>query len=498
MNSNPTPFLPGLRRIIGPMGRRTVETIRSLRQMTLVKVEDTLAPALAADRLAAPSSGLLSRERIFSLPRVFWCWIWQVLQFNTSCREVTAQVRTLFELHERKGPASDDDSSSYCQARQKLPLALIEAAFKDSVQTAEKISQPTQLLQARALHVVDASTFRLEDTPENRKEFPPPSNLPAGTGFPLLQCVALLSLASGAILSYATGSINVSEVKLLLTCLIGILQANDILITDRKYGYYVVLAKVKAQGSDMISRLADRTYKIDFRKAIKRLGYQDGLFEWTKPDRPSSMLSAEEWEALPPTLTVRILRYRIEQKGYRTRWITVVTTLLDVELYPKKEISQAYVRRWRMEMCLDDLKTTMCMEKLKCRTPAMVKKEMAIFLMTHNLLRWVMLQAAEMGNQTVERISFKGTIDQLRQRLIGMVQVRGRNAPRKRRRMWADMLLCIAGSPVPERPGRIEPRAVKKRSKYPHLNRPRRQYVDRWSRNKRRRVQRARNRSDLN
>ena len=125
------------------------------------------------------------------------------------------------------------------------------------------------------------------------------------------------------------------------------------------------------------------------------MGRREGLFSWKKPARPSPLVRLENWLSLPEELTVRIIHARIQQKGFRVRQLRIVTTLLDAQLYPTEEILAGYAKRWRMEMCLDDLKTTLGMEQLSCRTPAMVHRELLVFLTAHNLLRWIMAQAAQ-------------------------------------------------------------------------------------------------------
>src|SRR5450631_282467 len=187
-----TPFLPAWRACLGPMGARAPSHARSLRQATLAQIEERLGSALTPQTLQKPGSGLHSRERIFSLPRTFWCWIWQVLQGNTSCREVVRQVQALFAL---KGwPPVDAGTSAFCHARDKLPLNLLETAFAASACNAQKRSRPGTLLQGRPVKVADGTTLRLPDTPSNRQAYPPAKHQFASPGFPLLKMVALFAL----------------------------------------------------------------------------------------------------------------------------------------------------------------------------------------------------------------------------------------------------------------------------------------------------------------
>jgi len=198
---------------------------------------------------------------------------------------------------------------------------------------------------------------------------------------------------------------------------------------------------------------------------------------------------------VPETITVRILQTRIRRPGFRTRELTLVTSLLDPQLYPAEELLAAYCQRWRLEMCLDDLKTTLGMEMLGCKSPALLHKELLIFLRAHNFIRWLMAQAAHRQTVGLERLSFKGTLDAFRQWTQALAQVRGPRIKNQRRRLWEQFLETLGADLVPERPERQEPRAVKKRSKYPRLTKPGNIFVERWSRNKRRRAARAKMRN---
>jgi hypothetical protein len=494
--NNPTPFFAPWRPRLAPAGRRCAQTLQPLRQATLSQIEDRLAPALPAGLLLKPAAGDHSRQQVFTLARTWWCWVWQVLQANTSCREVVRQVQALLALG--PGPELEGGNSAYCQARAKLPLSLLEKAFAASAQSAEGRARPGLRLQGRPLKVVDGSGAHLADTPSNRAGFPPNKSQRPGGGFPYLRVVALFSAASGALLAKVTGSLRSSELSLFLAGLRSTLRPKDILLGDRAYGVYVVAALLQCGGVDLLARVSVRNRKVDFRRAHQRLGPLDALFIWSKPKTPSPMIALREWLGLPSQITVRVLRVRVVRAGFRTRQLTLVTTLLDAALYPAAQLQQAYARRWRMELCLDDLKTTLGMQSLRCLTPAMVEKELLLFLTAHNFLRWIMAQAAHGQNAPLERISFKGSLDAFRQWTQALAQLGHAKSKRpQRRRLWQRLLQTLGKDLVPDRPGRKEPRAVKKRSKYPHLNKSRHRYREPWSRNKRRRLARAKRKAFL-
>lgn len=220
---------------------------------------------------------------------------------------------------------------------------------------------------------------------------------------------------------------------------------------------------------------------MDFRKA-RRLAKNDGLFEWRRGTHRSEIFSPQEWAQLPAQITVRILRFTAQVRGFRARCFTLVTTLLDPKLYPAQELIGLYARRWRLELCLRDLKTTLGMETLRCQSPEMARKEVRAYFIAHNLTRCVMAEAAALYEADLERISFKGTLDALRQYSAAIAQARNKKV---RQQLWEDLLVNLVRDQLPWRPQRMEPRAVKRRPKpYPLLNKPRRQFKETAHRNR--------------
>jgi hypothetical protein len=456
------PFFPGWR---ARFGRGAPRAFQSLRQCTLNQIESALGrfvPTAAFQPAASP------RERPYSLHRTFWCFVWQMLNGHASCREVVRQLQALLSLH--GGPPLDEGNSGYCQARARLPLDLLESTLAHTARAADGLVLPSAFLQGRVVKVCDGTTATLPDTPENQQLYPQPKSQRPGCGFPIMRLLAVWSLRSGTIQQAVKGNYYQNEMRLLHQ-LRPTLCKGDIVIYDRAAGHYIGAAQMKAQDADLISRVAVR--RIDWRKG-RRLGPNDRLVVWTKSQKKPKYLSEEEWAQLPENILVRVLRVRVAQKGFRTRELILVTTLLDAALYPAAEIVQAYLRRWRLEMCLDDLKTTLGLDALRCKSPAMVHRELLALLIAHNLTRCVMAQAAGKHVVPLERISFKGTLDALRH--FSAALARSTRAT-QRRRVWAELLRTIAADLLPERPNRREPRAVKRRPKaYPLLNRPRRQY----------------------
>lgn len=453
-----TPSFPAFRSQFGGLKGR----VRTIRTATLHQLEEQLGRWIPERLLAPCPKGANSRERIFSLRRTFWCFLWQVLTPNTSCREVVRQVQALFGL--RAGAQVDEDTGAYCQARSRLPQERLEQALEASAKSADGLSS----LAGRSVKAVDGSSVQLPDTAANQKTYPQPSEQKPGCGFPVMQIVALFSLASGAILKVATDALKPHELRL-FQGFWSALKAGDILLADRGFSGYPLLGQLAQRGMDGILRLHQRR-KVDFRKG-KRLGPNDRLFQWRKGPARAKYLSAREWASIPAEMTVRVVRFVLPRKGYRADQVTLVTTLLDPEEYSLQALAELYRRRWRLELCFRDLKTTMGMEQLRCQSPAMARKELLSYLIAHNLIRCLMAQAALRHQVELERVSFKGSVDAARHYSGAMAQARN---PGTRRRLHDQLLQSLARDLVPERPGRREPRAVKRRPKpYPILNQPR-------------------------
>jgi len=471
-----TPFFPAWRHQLAPLGSRFPKTIAQLRACTLCQLETRFAATLPPGLFPKSAARQNSRERVYTQWRTFWCLLWQGLNPQASGREVVRQLQALFQL--LSGPSISSEDGAYARARGRLPLTEFPKALRSTAQFADQGILPSACLQGRPVKVVDGSTLSLPDTAKNRRTYPPVEcSLPT---FPMMRIVVLFSLASGAILALAHGNLFTSELSL-LGGLLGQLSAQDIVVGDRGFGYFSLIGLLQQQGVDFIGRT---TRRLDGRKRASRLGRNDWLMVWKKNPLPSTWLSSAQWQALPSEITVRVVRGRCFQKGFRVRQVILVTTLLDPELYPAREILLAYLRRWRMEMCLDDLKTTLNLEMLRTHSPEAAQKEVYARLIAHNLIRYTMAQAAASHEAALERLSFKGTLDALRHFLNASSQIRSKT---KRSQLWDQLFRTLAQDLVPERPGRREPRAVKRvKRKYQRLRHPRHIIHDRPKRHFRR------------
>ena len=461
-----TPFFPALRAQLAAQGRRAFHDLRQLDfPPLLLQLRELLSPEL----LAVPDQGPNCRDRIFSLRLTFECFLWQMLKPRTACREVVRAVQALFQAQGRS--AVDEGTSAYVQARHRLPKDRLEKALAHTARTAgQRVGRQGQL-QGRPVKVADCSTTQLPDTQENQERYPQPSSQKPGCGFPLIKFLVLFSLSSGAILRVAMAHWKNHDLRL-LHGLWDALEKGDILLGDRAYGEYLTIASLPVRGIDVVARLHGGR-RVDYRKAAKSLGRHDALFVWQKGYQQSKILNTEQWRQVPDKITVRILRFEAVIRRRKKR-IILVTTLLDPVAYPAAELIGLYARRWHLELALRHLKTTMGMEVLRCQTPDMAEKELLAYLVAYNMIRCLMAQAVAQAGVQMDRLSFKGTVDAVRQYTPAIHRARSKA---RRRQLCNDLLRSLARDTVPLRPNRQEPRAVKRRPKsHQLLNKPRHKF----------------------
>jgi len=454
-----TPYFSAWRSKLAAYGRRTA------RYRCADEVKNELSRFLPRQLLAETLRGLGCRKRIYTRELTFWCFIWQVLQPNTACRAVVRKVQAEHETRRRK---IDESSSGYCQARARLPLTLFQNGMEHSAQSADRMVLHRVPGWTRPVKVIDATSFRTPDTHANQKRYHYPTGQKKGCGFPVMRALAVFSLASGAISQIVTAACYTAEMVMLKSMWPSLLPG-DIALGDRMYGCFVFLAAMPLQRVDVVARLSQGR-NLDLRRATK-LGPNDWLTSLPKPANPPAYMTPKEWKALPASITVRIIRSRLQIKGFRTKTMWIVSTLLDAQLYPVTAICNLYLQRWQMELSFRDLKTTMAMESLRCRSPGMIEKELRVFLIAYNCIRALMAEAAITHSLPRQRISFKGTIDILHSFAPVMLRIASK---RSRARLHSRLLEILAADALPVRPGRCEPRAVKKRPKpYPLLTKPR-------------------------
>jgi hypothetical protein len=453
------------------MGQR----VRQLRQQSLMHLDLLLGSFLPAGLLSQSDEGSNSREQIYSVRRTFFGFLYQVLKPDCPCREVVRQIQSLFALVSSRQVS--ETTGAYCLARGRLPLDILQRLRCAAAAHAGKMEE---LWQGFRVKVIDGTGVSLPDTAKNQRAYPQSSEQKAGCGFPWMKLVGVFSLATGALLDYAHGNKHQHELKLLRR-LLDTFKAGDLALADRGFSCYTLLALLGLKEVPALFRL-HQSRSGDLRRG-QRLGKNDRLVVWKKPKNwERRYLPLALWKRIAPELSVRILRYCLRRPGYRTRSLTLVTTLLDAQRYPAEELARLYAKRWQIELWFRDIKTSMGMEVLRCHSPKMIHKELEMFFIAYNLIRCLMIQASRNYAVEVQRLSFKGTVDSVRQFSVAIAQARSR---KKQKAIMDKLFETMAADLVPERPGRREPRAVKRRPKpCAWLTKPRHQYKDVQHRNR--------------
>lgn len=409
---------------------------------------------------AQEDQGPHSRCRRWPLRLTFWTFLWQVAQAGASCREAVYQAATLCRLQGRAIPRIDD--APYCMARAALPVDRLEQIHSTLVKDAQRQIVSKDLWQGHRVYVADGTTVTLPDTPSNQAAFPQQSVQKPGCGFPILKLTGLFCLATGLLVAWATGNWHHHELQL-LNQLWDFMAPGDILLGDRGFCTYGVVARCQYLGLNVVVR-ARGSHRADFRRG-KRLGPEDREVLWTQSQRCPRTIEPELWAQLPTTLTLRLVRCRMGRPGFRSQQVLLITNLMDIQRYPAEALSALYLRRWDMELSLRHLKTTLQMEHLSCKSPGAVERELRMHLLVHNLVRRLMLDSARHHHVAIPRLSFSGTLAGARRTAEALLQA---GTQKLRRQLYEQLLLHIARDGVPDRPGRREPRAIKRRPKpYP-------------------------------
>lgn len=411
-----------------------------------------------------------SSRSVYNPALTLWTFLSQVLSPDPSCRAATLRVLVLVVVLQR--PPCSTDTGMYCRARAKLPVPLIRRL---TLQVADQMEQAVPehwLWKGRHVHLVDGATVTAPDTKENQAVWPQPPTQQPGLGFPMIRLVVLLSLATALVGGLALGPYEGKETgePALFRQLLDRLPRGSVVLADRFYCSYFLVALLRERGVDVVLRIHQRR-DVDFRRG-RRLGPDDHVVEWQRPQRPEWM-DKETYERMPPTLTVRELRMQVKTPGFRVKALTVVTTLVDGEEYSREEVMDLYHERWHVELDIRAIKATLGMDELRCLTPFMVEKEIWVTMLGYNLVRKVSSQAALAQGLHPREISFKGTLQAVQEGWRNLTQACGSELGR---RLAEALLVAIGKEEVGDRPGRCEPRAVKRRPKaHALLTKPRRE-----------------------
>ena len=341
-------------------------------------------------------------QSLYSLPVTLKTFLFQCLAQDHSCRTAVATAKDRGWLP----PSASPGTAAYCRARDALAAEGLQRAVEHTAEALGTGVSNEHLWLGRAVHVVDGTGIALPDTEANQDDYPQPSGQKPGCGFPVLRLVAFMSLATGAVSRYSIGTLHEHEQRLFQD-LRAHLSAGEVVLGDRNFGTFATLVLLKRQGAEGVFR------RHQARGAgvqnLKRLGKDDHLVRWhIRPHRAPVWLDASV--ELPLTLVVREVTFQVTQPGFRTQSVTLVTTLWDAESYPAEALAELYLRRWRMELWLRDIKITMDMDMLRTKTPARVRAELAMFLVGYNLMRTVMFDTCKVSEVRLEQLSFKSAL----------------------------------------------------------------------------------------
>jgi hypothetical protein len=465
-----TPFFKEFGALL--FGRRAKQKIEALLESEhLEDLYEMFGGCFQLNLLEPRAKSTGSRQRKLPLSITFWAFISQALSPRSSCRETVARIEAWWRWEQLRQAQSLTDSA-YCQARARLGLDLLRMILgQTSYHLERNVLKDETWLQGRKVKVVDGTCFSMPDTAQNQQQWPQPSCQKPGCGFPVMQMVGIFSLSSGALTAQAHSDKHTHE-SLLFTQLHGCLDKGDIILEDRGFCSYGSICQLLTRKVDTLARLHQGRKK-DMRQG-KALGRWDRLVTWIKPINRPPGLSREAFVALPKTVPLRLIKLKVSVAGFRSKEITLATTLMDPILYPADELRKLYLKRWQVELHFAQIKTILGIDVLRCKSPDMVEREVLIHLICYNMIRALMQRSAHLYDQPLERISFKGTLDTLGQWASPIRASAGK--PRKQTELINRMLLAIASDLLPIRPGRSEPRAKKRRPKnYQLLTSPRHQ-----------------------
>jgi Transposase DDE domain len=436
------------------MHQRIVTTLRQLRQDLALYLDEK------ALHDACRQAGHRWRDRLLKPAAVIHWFIIQVLHGNTALQHVSLLAGRAFT------------DSAYCQARGNLPLRVYQAILRTLIKALVPNTHTGGLWLGRhRTFLVDGSSFSMPDTPELQAHFGQPGNQKPGCGFPVASILAMFHAGTGLLLDILPKPLRTHEMAH-AESVHAALQPGDVLVADRGFCSFAHMALLAIRSVHCVFRMHQRQI-VDFTPGrphacpknkgaekgvprsrwMRRLGVLDQVVEWFKPRQKPRWMTKDQFESLPESLIVREMTYQVGRRGFRTKTITLVTTLLDADLYPLEALAELYGIRWRVEQNLRHLKQTMKMDVLRCKTVDGVLKELTIYAIVYNLVRVVMMAAAERQRVAIERISF---VDAFR----WLCEMKTDDLPK----------LVVN----PDRPGRFEPRVRKRRPKeYPLMKKPR-------------------------
>ena len=421
-------------------------------------------------RAFAQRDALFATDAVFSTPIVLWAFLAQVLRDGkgTACAAAVADIAT-YTL-QIGGRVPSGDTGDYCRARAKLDPATLRTLVRQTAGELDHQARREWLWHGRHAKLVDGFTFTMPDTPENQDAFPQQTNQAPGIGLPIARACVVLSLATAALHDLAVGPYQgkKSGETALLREILDSLNAGDVVVFDRYYCSFMMLGLLQLGGVDVCTRLHQCRTSV---RRGRRLGDCDHLITWTRPPRPAWM-SPEQYAHIPETLALRELQFDVTVPGRRTETITVITTLTDPAIYSKEDIARLYGYRWYAELDIRDIKQTLGLDHARCKSPEMVVRELWVTLLAYNLVRKVIATAAAVHGKQPRQLGFTLAC----QTILSSWMLLSTGACGDVEQTVHSALKRIAANEVANRPGRIEPRVLKRRRhRYPLMVRPRKQ-----------------------
>jgi hypothetical protein len=335
-------------------------------------------------------------EQVYSTQVTLWAFLSQVL-FKGEQRSCQAAVDRVATFLAASGKVVSGNTGAYCRARAKLPESVLQRLTLDSAEGCEKVLPQEWLWLGHHVYLVDGSTASMPDTPDNQEEWPQHGAQQKGLGFPIVRFVVLLSLATAMARGLAMGRYMGKETgeTALFRELLNQLRAGDVVLADRYYCSYFMVALLLELGVHVVMRLHQQR-PADFRRG-QRLAKGDHIVHWMRPAQPEWM-DDETYSRMPESLAIREMEVHVAEPGFRTQSLVIITTLTDAERYPKDALTQLYRQRWLAELDIRAIKITLGMDVLRCQTPHMVRREIWTCLLAYNSIRQTMLAAAQLGS----------------------------------------------------------------------------------------------------
>ena len=397
------------------------------------------------------------RERLFPPTETLAMFITQALSADRSCQHAVNQA-AVYRLVSGL-PNCSTHTGGYCRARQRLPTQMVTGLTRYLGQHIDQQLPNEWRWHGRRIRLVDGTTVTMPDTPENQAAFPQQRGQKTGLGFPICRVVGITCLGSGALLNAAIGRFNGKggDEQTLLRSIQDTLEDDDIVLGDAFFPSFFFLAAMQDKGVDILmEQMGARRRVTDFRRG-QRLGQRDHLVVINKPKIKPDWLSEQAYQAAPDSLVIR---------EFKAGGKIMVTTLTCPKTNPKEELKALYKQRWSVELDIRHIKETMRMNILSCKTPQMALKEIWVYLLAYNLIRLLMAQSAFVANTLPRNLSFKHCLQ------LWLLWNHQANAASEEQ--WYVLYTFMAQQRVGNRPGRSEPRAVKRRPKaYPLLTVPR-------------------------